>query len=228
MKRNDIARATIALVFCVFSVGLSSQAPQQARPDHRDRFAKYKGTDNLRDGDLSKLADRQEPIRMVRMPGHGDIDPSTFGFTPVDFLRRYVCAADAVVVATPRKSSSDFTADGTFIFTDYELEVETVVRGDNTLPATRILLAWPGGTLLHKGREITTTDGNYGSLVLSGRYLLFLHQIAAGDFETIRETAGFNLTGERAGALGVGALGERLNAQHLVTLAQAVAADCAK
>ena len=55
------------------------------------------------------------------------------GFTPPTFSERITnlsCDADAIVVGEVTSKSSQLTEDQDFIFTDYELKVEEVIKNN--------------------------------------------------------------------------------------------------
>jgi hypothetical protein len=224
VRGNDLRRKIPALLWCIIALGLGPQVQRPVASDHRDRFPQYKDLRNIRDADLSTLA-QNGPVKLVVAPPHGELDPSSIGRPAVDYLREYGCASDIVVVATPRSLRSDFTAEGTFIFTEYELAVDTVLRGSNLLPGSPILVVWPGGSVTHKSRSITVTDASYGLLAIGKKYLLFLRQIN-NDFETVQKTAGYDLTGSQAESLGVGPLREQFSSNSLLAVTQAAVSGC--
>jgi hypothetical protein len=154
------------------------------------------------------------------------LDVSAAGRATIDYLREYGCAADIVIAGTPRAGRSDFTAEGTFIFTEYQVDVEAVIRGQTVFSPSQVLVLWPGGALVHKGRPVTVSDASYRPLATGRKYLLFLRQIDQGGFETITETAGSDETGAQAYGLGVGTLRERLKSDVLVAIAQAAVSGC--
>lgn len=77
--------------------------------------------------------------------------------------------------------SSDLTAKETFIFTDYTLLVEGVLKNNPAAelnPGDSIIVTRPGGTLILDGRKVKAVDGDYPPLRMAGRYLLFLRFIS--------------------------------------------------
>jgi hypothetical protein len=204
------------------------QSDAQVRPtrDHSGRFGQYKSLENLRDADLDAKAPHGDPIKVVVGVGLGDLDSLRDGHTTSDQLRRFGCAAEGVAVVTPQGARAAFTAEGTFVFTEYELEIGFIVKGEFDMTA-RGALIWPGGSLTHKGRVVTALDANFLPLELGRKYLLFLRQFSPGEFEPIRETAGYDVTGPQVKGMGVGRLREPVPSHLLVTLAQtSTSTDC--
>jgi hypothetical protein len=200
----------------------------QKTGDHSTRFKQYKSLRNLRDAEPASLGPASEPIRIVLAPPQGTLDPFAEGQPSIALLTKYACAADTVVAGSPRAARAAFTAEGTFIFTDFVFDVETSLRGDSGTLSTQVRLIWPGGSLVHNGRAITTTDASYRLPVIGRKYLLFLRQIVMGEFETTEETAGFDITEADAKSLGRGPLREKVKSRSLVELAQAAASGCSK
>lgn len=120
---------------------------------------------------------------------------------PQDFLSRLLCKSDAVVVGTIKDKNSDLTEDDNFIFTDYELAVEDVLK-DNAAhsiqPATQITVTRPGGTLQLSGRTVTAIDEGFKPLQPGSRYLLFLQFVpATGAYTTSASAGSYQLKNQR-------------------------------
>ena len=128
--------------------------------------------------------------------------------TPGEFLRGITCAADAVVVGTLISESSALTDDETFIFTDYKLRVEEILKRNVAAPfqvGADITVTRPGGTLQLNGRTVREELRNFRRFRLSGRYLLYLKFIpATGAYQALgnrsfelRANSFFKLTREQ-------------------------------
>lgn len=92
-------------------------------------------------------------------------------------LGKLGCQADAVVIATFRSKSSQLVEDGTFTFTDYQLNVEEILKNNPTASVqlnSDITVTRPGGVVLLNGRTIRAIDLRRGLLLPKERYLLFL------------------------------------------------------
>lgn len=93
------------------------------------------------------------------------------------FVERLACNADAVIVGVVKDKSSQLTEDGEFVFTDYELTVEQVIK-DNKFshlePNVLLTVTRPGGRIQLSGHTIEAEDGSFKPLTKSQRYLLFL------------------------------------------------------
>jgi hypothetical protein len=102
-----------------------------------------------------------------------------------EFLRRQTCAADLVVLGIVRNKASQLTEDGSFIFTDYEIAVEEVLKNNQVAPASQgddITVTRYGGAVELNGHVARATDPAMGLLRAGETYLLylkFLHETGA-------------------------------------------------
>jgi hypothetical protein len=92
-----------------------------------------------------------------------------------EYLNALVCASDAIVQGTIKSKSSQLTELGTNIFTDYELSMENVLKG-NVLPGpnSNITVTREGGTVKLNGRVLRVANGSQPTLKVNNQYLLFL------------------------------------------------------
>lgn len=150
----------------------------------------------------SKLYERYTTGHRLDVPAGGDgaevyVDPPTQvlsgepsvnGFA--EFLARAGCAADLVVVARVTGKSSQLTEDRSFIFTDYEVSAEEVLKADPRAPVAPqagLVVTRPGGAVRLNGRVAKATDASYQKLEVGRQYLLFLKQVeSTGAYETLR------------------------------------------
>lgn len=123
-----------------------------------------------------KLPDLIAQRRLISVEREvGDmIVPSSFN--PQQFFQNLSCKADAVVVGTVTSKSSQLTDDQTFIFTDYELTVEDVLKNNAAAPLnpSSITVTRTGGAVNLNGHIGLAVDHSQKPLVLNERYLLFL------------------------------------------------------
>lgn len=133
-----------------------------------------------------------------------------------DPLREMAGGADAIVVGTVRQKTSQLTADETFVFTDYELAVEDVLKDNpaaHVEPGCSITVARPGGKILLDGRVVTASDSLYKPLGVGGRYILFLRFIpATGAYRPFTDKGSFEVSGGRVSTLTEGALSSTFRA----------------
>jgi hypothetical protein len=93
------------------------------------------------------------------------------------YLQKVSCGADAVVIGSVLSKSSQIIEEGTFLFTDYELTVEEVLK-DNSVahiqPHGAITVTRSGGAVTLNGHAIRAKDYRSEPLAMGGRYLVFL------------------------------------------------------
>ena len=117
-------------------------------------------------------------------------------------LRNISQDADAVVVGTlAAKKYSQLTEGGDFIFSDYELKVDEVLKNNAAAPVApgaSVTVARPGGAVLLNGRVVHGLAGNFRPFAAGGRYLLFLKYVpgtnsyqafGSGSYQLLSETA---------------------------------------
>lgn len=116
-------------------------------------------------------------------------------------VKRLVCDADAVIVATANSKSSQLTLDGTFVFTDYEMTVEDVPKNNlaaGIQKANKVTVTRPGGTILLNGRRIQVTDSSFEPFKVNGHYVLFLKYIPiTGGYMALNSKAAFQVQDNR-------------------------------
>ena len=127
------------------------------------------------------------------MPG---VSPPTFS----ERITNLTCDADAVVVGEVKSKSSQLTEDQDFIFTDYELQVEEVIKNnasDPIAPNTEITVSNPGGKIQLNNRIVEAKDLSFPPLVVGERYLLFLKSTSiAGGYKAVNKESRFHLTND--------------------------------
>jgi hypothetical protein len=145
-------------------------------------------------------------------------------------IKRFVCDADAVIVGVVTSKSSQLTTDGTFVFTDYQMSVEDVLKNNAAAVIqtnSNVTVTRAGGAILLNMRRIQVTDKSFEALKVNGHYVLFLNYIPStgaymalnskGSFQ-IRDKKVIKLTGEPLipeleGGTGVGSFIDEIRAR---------------
>ncbi|MGH9878947.1 MAG: hypothetical protein ACRD5H_15060 [Nitrososphaerales archaeon] len=108
------------------------------------------------------------------------------------------CDADAVVVGAVKNKTSQLTEDEDFIFTDYEIIVEEVVKNNASDPIalnTEITVSNPGGKIQLNNRIVDARDLSFPPLVIGERYLLLLKSTSiSGGYKAVNKESRFHLT----------------------------------
>ena len=84
-----------------------------------------------------------------------------------EFLAKTSCAADAIVVGSPKSKTSHMTEDETFIYTQYEFTVESILKDNASLPISvgrSLDVTRPGGNIKLDGRRIKIQERSYEPL----------------------------------------------------------------
>jgi hypothetical protein len=115
-----------------------------------------------------------------------------------DLVTELAEKADAIVIATFVSKSSQITSGGTYIFTDYDLRIEQVLKDvnrDPLRPDAIITVTRPGGKVLLFGKLASITDFDYKPLTAGRRYLLFLRYLpSTAAYEAVSHASSFDIT----------------------------------
>jgi hypothetical protein len=207
-----IRKRLIAISFLVCVLALSSvsvlysqgQQPQtdatvvqegvmtERQREHSRLFKGYGTGKKLRD--LS--AEVPTGVKVKRGPGlptgEEGVSQSLAGF-----IQGLACNADAAVIAVVKDKSSQLTEDGEFIFTDYELTVEQVLKDNNLShlePNLILTVTRPGGRIQLSGHIVEAEDASFKALTKGQRYVLFLKFIPQiGSYNSLNSMSTYQL-----------------------------------
>lgn len=211
------ALLSTALVFC-FVLGFSLPRQKSSPKENQEKptpvqkgvmSQKQKAHSKLYEGrgGGKKLTDVPESLGDITVENGTplkatmDNDPP---FDPFQFLNDIASEADTIVIGTVKSKASQLTEDETYIFTDYQFDVEQVLKsGISPSPAEgeEIEVTRPGGEVSLKGRVLRAGDKNFDSFRLGGRYLLFLRQVPETGAYRAFSTGSFLLKGAEVVAL---------------------------
>lgn len=110
----------------------------------------------------------------------------------------FSCSSEAIVIGTVRSQSPHLTDDETLIFTDYEFQVEQVLKDTRQKIARGegLILTRPGGSLLLDGRSAIVVNFEIPPLHVRAAYLLFLNLVEeTGAWRPARTYSLFNTWG---------------------------------
>lgn len=167
-------------------------------------------------GDGQKIVDLLKTHKEVSIvwgePSEGG-EPSTPRPSINSFVEETTCKSSAVVTGTVVGKESQITNDGDFIFTDYMVKVETVLKNnaaESIRPMTNIVVSRPGGKVRINGHLVAAIDQSSKPFDIGDQYVLFLRGIAGtDDYSTIKGTGSVSaldgklddITGESAESL---------------------------
>lgn len=126
------------------------------------------------------------------IPSRGSEMPST-QLTQSSFLHGATCNSDVIVIGNVLSQESQITNDGYFVFTDYTINIETVLKSKNTgalKPTHNIVVSRPGGKVRVNGKLVVAIDQSSKALKIGNQYLFFMKSISGTeDFSSIEGTA---------------------------------------
>jgi hypothetical protein len=116
-----------------------------------------------------------------------------------------LCNADAVVVGILKSKSSQLTEQGNFIFTDYEVIVDELIKNNLNSPievGSTIITTRDGGAIRINDRVLRAKRADFDPPVVGNRYLLFLRFIPKTSSYLMYGNGSFELQGDKMLALG--------------------------
>lgn len=160
---------------------------------HSKLYSQYRREEKIRD----LAAELQEDVQLLRgIPLSGGY-PGMPNFKLESFLASTSCEADAIIVGRVSSGSSQITEDGTFLFTDYELQIKKVFKNNLHSRITRLgnlIVTYPGGVVQLNNRIIRAEDRSFLLLKPGGEYLLFLKFIPeTGAYQVFNSKANFHI-----------------------------------
>jgi hypothetical protein len=131
----------------------------------------------------SRLLDEGVSVAESELP-YGEPDPPS----ELEVLARVACDSAALFAGVVRSAVTNPTENGTWLFTDYEVLVEEVLRARPSIGVREgdtVVLSRVGGVLTVDGEEISATSSGYPLLQLRHRYLFAADYLSdAGSFRT--------------------------------------------
>ncbi len=152
-----------------------SQNKTQKLKEH-SKFFKHHGP-KLRDitprgrGVIEVVSDAPDTVTIPDAPGPRRLS-----------VAQAVCSADAVVLGTLNSELPQLTDDENFIFTEFEMGVEAVIKNNPAAeirPGEVISVVRDGGTLVLNGKTFRATVEGFRPLSVGGRYVLLLRFVPA-------------------------------------------------
>ena len=133
---------------------------------------------------------------MMRLPATGPQRP---------VFHSAVCNADAVVIGILNDKSSQLTDGKNFVFTDYQITVEEIIKDNAVAPiptASVITGTRDGGAIELNNRIFWAKREDFDPPIVGQRYLLFLRFIPATGAYLMYGNGSFQLAAQRVLALG--------------------------
>jgi hypothetical protein len=186
MKKSMAALAAAVLLGLGGMYAHSSQQQQETKPSRQHPFkgdrkdhsrSVFKGLGNPGENIPEAVARLKRDLRTVIEVYMPILDPFASPRTVYDWIKERGCEADAVIIATVKTEASFLTEDKSFLYTNHQLAVEDVLKGNPEGPlqaGDAITAARTGGTITLSGRKVSAVNKNALPLQLNKRYLLFL------------------------------------------------------
>ncbi|HEX8176256.1 MAG TPA: hypothetical protein VF543_14160 [Pyrinomonadaceae bacterium] len=170
--------------------------------EHSKLYKDYKGNGKLLDLLNKEENNTTNELIITVMPPLPELSPGGRPSLSEAFLKNLASNADVVVIGRVTNKSSQLTENGAFVFTDYDLAVEEVLKGNssnNIQSQSSIAVTRPGGKILLEGRVVTATDRVFKPLAIGGRYLLFLKYIpTTGAYHAVNNKGSFELVDNKS------------------------------
>lgn len=170
--------------------------------EHSRLYPEYARMQDLR---ATAAAKSTGEVEVLRGAGQKVFFPNTRPIQLADFVAAMTRRADAIVIGVVNDQKSFLTAEGTFVFTDYNLTVESVLKNNPTaaiVPSDSIIVTRPGGTAQLRGRNIRASDESLAPFEVGHRYLLFLGYIpATGAYKASNSSGAFRIAGNKTSKL---------------------------
>jgi hypothetical protein len=118
-------------------------------------------------GDVVKRLDVGLPV----------LTPNGGPFNLQTYLAGRACAADAIFIGSVKDKTSHLTDDETFVFSDYQIYVDTIIKNDQEVPlntSTTVDVSRIGGELQIHGHLVKAISQAVRPLEVGSRYLLFV------------------------------------------------------
>jgi hypothetical protein len=139
----------------------------------------YKGSHNPHSEKVVDLAAAAKgDVKLEREIGLPTLTPAPANaFNLEEFLAKRACDADAILIGTAASGSSHLTEDGSFLYTVYDFQVESIIKNNplHALTAGQSITVFrTGGTMVLNGKRVVAEYKAAKTLDVGNRYLLFL------------------------------------------------------
>lgn len=147
---------------------------------------------------LSSLPENQSKNPIVTV--HAETEHHRVGGASVDpsaWLQELVANSTAIVVGRPYNRVSALTAEQTFVFSDYEFQIEKVLKdsGKHISTSSQIVVTRPGGAIDYGPKSFRAIDPEFQLFHLGERYLLFLTRLPDSGTYKVTAARAFHLEG---------------------------------
>lgn len=177
-----------------------------------------------RTGDVTVVVDSPLTVQSVASSSTEPLDKS---------FEKAFCNADAVVVGLLKSEAGQFNENNTFVFTEYDLDVEQIIKENSKKSVqigTNIIVARDGGRVTIDGRSFRAVLADFQQFEVGDRLLLFLRYVPSTDSYLAYADGSFKL--QQNSVLPYGGLARKeINSDPLTflnSISQMATSDCAK
>jgi hypothetical protein len=98
---------------------------------------------------------------------------------PDAWIQELTSNSDAVVVGSPFNRISALTSEQTFVFSDYEFRIESILKDatGKLSNSSQIVVTRPGGVVSYDGKSLRAIDPELRLFEIGERYVLFLTRL---------------------------------------------------
>jgi hypothetical protein len=133
----------------------------------------FKGTHYSRGRKVADLVAKQGDVRLWGPIREASLRPVALSVV----LTNLKCNTDAVIIGVVKSKSSNLIETGTFVFTDYEITVEEILKNNDLAPIRQggeITVPRLGGKVVLRGHVVQAVDEGMAPLAIGERYLFYL------------------------------------------------------
>jgi hypothetical protein len=175
--------------------------PDKTHAEHSKLYKQYPGRGDLRTLAEKSSGDVEVVTEIPQKMFQSDAPPVQLS----DVLRELTNKSDAVLIGVVKDRASFVTAEGTFVFTDYDLAVEQILKNNPARllqPFDKVSVTRPGGEIQLNGHSVRAVDRSLAPLTVGGRYLLFLDYVpSTGAYKAFNSQGSFRIQGSKTAKL---------------------------
>lgn len=196
-----VCLAACSIHFGVFAAQPPDEAAQAAFSACRQRAEAASQADRSNGRRFSQYAYGQDLCQML-LESDQDVDVAVAEFLeigrppgvkpsyPDPYLVQIARGADTIVVGRLVSRSTHFTPSRSFLFSEFEMEVEEIVKGPAAATGGLITVLRPGGAFKFGNRRIRAVSSRFKPFQVGGRYILFLSVVPeTGAYVATAETS---------------------------------------
>ncbi|MFV0387327.1 MAG: hypothetical protein ACK5NT_01120 [Pyrinomonadaceae bacterium] len=161
--------------------------------------------------EAKRLGKRSDLVLIVE----SELNLEFLSFDQDRFLQLLVCTSDAVVFGTVKSKVAHLTADESWVYTEYGIQVEDIVKNNLQKPIQQhstIYFGRTGGKIKAEGYVVNVENSSFKQLKKNGSYVLFLKYLPDVDaYFSVNPFADFLLSGKKFEAVSTPSVTTKLN-----------------